>query len=197
MLTLKKTILNTIIVTSLTLISTDNVFASTIDIKTEIKEAKTISKIFVTSLKAELKKAMVSGGPIKAIEVCNTKAIPITQKIAKSHNIQLSRVSLKNRNPDNKPNDWQQSILKSFDSRAAKRENIKTIMFSEIAEHNGKKQFRFMKAIPTGDGCLVCHGTNIAPIVQEKLATLYPKDKAIGYEKGQIRGAIVITKELN
>lgn len=193
MLLLKKLTL----ISSLTLILVSPVQANTIDKKSEVNEAKTITKTFVKNLKSELKKAMVSGGPLKALEVCNTKAMPITAQVAKEYNVNLSRVSLKNRNPSNVPNTWQKAVLEDFDIRAAKGESVKKMAYSEIVELNNKKQFRFMKAMPTGSGCLVCHGKNIAPAVKEKLASLYPNDKATGYEKGQVRGAIVIIKDLD
>ena len=54
-----------------------------------------------------------------------------------------------------------------------------------------------MKALPTEQVCLGCHGANLAPEVQAKLSELYPVDKATGYELGQVRGAVVVQKNLN
>ncbi len=165
--------------------------------KAAVEEAKQITKAFGGALKAELQAAMKAGGPINALDVCNTKATPIAQSAAKAANVSVSRVSLKNRNPDNVPNDWQKAVLEDFDARAAKGEDVKKMGFSEIVEHDGKKQLRFMKALPTGDVCTKCHGSNIDEKVQAKITELYPDDKAIGYAKGQVRGAVVILKELN
>jgi hypothetical protein len=53
-----------------------------------------------------------------------------------------------------------------------------------------------MKAIPTAEVCLVCHGENIAPNIQAKLAELYPNDKAIGFNVGELRGAFSVTETL-
>ncbi len=167
----------------------------TFDKKAAVLEAKTITKAFGGALKGELKKAMKAGGPINALDVCNTKANPITEKAAKEHNALISRVSLKNRNPDNVPNDWQRAVLEDFNARAAKGESIKKMGFAEVVEHDGKKQLRFMKALPTGGLCLGCHGANIDANVQAKITELYPDDKATGYEKGQVRGAVVILKD--
>ena len=165
------------------------------DKKAAVAEAKTITKAFGSALKGELKKAMKAGGPINALEICNTKANPITEKAAKEHNALISRVSLKNRNPDNVPNDWQRAVLEDFNARAAKGESVKKMGFAEVVEHDGKKQLRFMKALPTGGLCLECHGTNIEADVQAKITELYPDDKATGYEKGKVRGAVVILKD--
>lgn len=167
------------------------------DKKAEIEQAKKITKAFTGELKAELKKAMKEGGPLNALKICNTEAMQITKRVAKEHGATLSRVSLKNRNPDNVPNDWQKAVLQDFDTRTANGEDIKTMAFADIIENEGKKQFRFMKALPTGGKCLECHGSEIDADVNAKLAELYPEDKATGYEKGQVRGAVVIVKELN
>jgi len=167
-----------------------------IDKKAEIEKAKKIAMAFGGELKAELKKAMKDGGPLNALEICNTKAMPITKRVAKEQGATLSRVSLKNRNPENAPNDWQKAVLEDFDARTAKGEDIKTMAFADIIENEGKKQLRFMKALPTGGKCLECHGSEIDADVSAKLAELYPQDKATGYEKGQVRGAVVIVKDL-
>ncbi len=53
-----------------------------------------------------------------------------------------------------------------------------------------------MKAVPTGKVCLSCHGETVAPEVEQKLAELYPDDKARGYKEGDIRGAFVVVKPL-
>jgi len=171
--------------------------SASVDKKAAIEEAKKITKDFSTSLKTELKAAMKAGGPINALTVCNTKAMPITQEVAKKHKAQLSRVSLKNRNPENVPNFWQKAVLEDFDKRAAKGEDIVKMAYASVVDNNGKKQLRFMKAMPTGDVCLTCHGEKIDGKVKAKLKELYPNDKATGYKKGQVRGAIVVVKDLN
>jgi len=168
-----------------------------IDKKAAIEEAKKITMAFGGALKSRLQAAMKEGGPINALSVCNTEAMPITAQAAKENNALVSRVSLKNRNPNNTPNDWQKAVLEDFDTRASKGEYIKKMAFAKIVDNNGKKQLHFMKALPTGGICLTCHGSNIAPDVQAKLKELYPDDKATGYQLGQVRGAIVVVKDIN
>ena len=162
-----------------------------------VQEAKKITMAFGGALKKELITAMKAGGPSNALDVCNTQAMPITMQASTDHNAIVSRVSLKNRNPNNVPNEWQKKVLEEFDARSAKGESIKSMAFSKIVEENGKKSLHFMKALPTEGACLLCHGKNISKNVQAKLNKLYPDDKAVGYELGQVRGAIVVTKELN
>lgn len=173
-----------------------NVAGGDMDLAAHIQSAKKTTKAFGGALKAELKKAKKAGGLLQAIDVCNTEAMPITERVAKEQGATLSRVSLKNRNADNVPNDWQKTVLEDFDARFAKGESVKKMAFAKIVENDGKKQFRFMKALPTGGKCLDCHGSEIDADVSAKLAELYPNDKATGYQKGQVRGAIVIVKDL-
>lgn len=169
---------------------------ATAEQKADIDSAKQITKAFGGALKKELMTAMKAGGPISALEVCNEKAIPITTQSAKDQGAEINRVSLKNRNPDNVPNAWQAKILSDFDKRAAAGESIETMAFAGVVENNGKKQLHFMKALPTGKTCLSCHGSELGTNVSTKIKELYPEDKAVGYAENQVRGAIVVVKDI-
>ena len=160
----------------------------------EIAHAKVAIKQFAGALQNELKTAMQAGGPVAAIGVCNTQAMPITAQVATEHGLQLDRVSLKNRNPENAPNNWQAAVLKDFDRQQAAGKNIAKLTWSETVNTDSGREFRFMKAIPTGELCLNCHGSQLTPDVSRVLADLYPEDRATGYGVGEIRGAFVVTK---
>jgi len=164
------------------------------DTEAEIARAKSTIKQFAGALQTELKTAMQAGGPVAAIGVCHTQAMPITAQVAAEHGIQLSRVSLKNRNPANVPNDWQVAVLKDFDRQQAAGKDITKLAWSETVTVDNGQEFRFMKAIPTGDVCLKCHGSQLAPEVVQVLADIYPDDRATGYKVGDIRGAFVVTR---
>ena len=167
------------------------------DSNAEIAAAKTAIKELATSLQSELKAAMQTGGPVAAIGVCNTKAMPITQKVAAEQGMHLGRVSLRNRNPVNLPNEWQATVLEDFQRQKAEGKAIESLAWSETVNVNGEQEFRFMKAIPTGKICLMCHGTEISPQIEEVLTDLYPADRAKGYGEGDIRGAFVVTRQLS
>jgi len=167
------------------------------DTNTEAAAAKEAIKGLATALQAELKGAMQTGGPVAAIGICKTQAIPITQKTAIEQDMLLSRVSLKNRNPANLPNDWQTTVLEEFEQQKAAGKEIGDLVWSETVNVGGEKEFRFMQAIPTGAVCLSCHGTNLSPEVSLVLTDLYPQDRATGYREGDIRGAFVVTRKLS
>ena len=168
----------------------------TTDIDTEINQARSVIRTFAGTLKGELQAGIKAGGPVTALEVCNTNAPQIAMKVATETGMQVSRVSLKNRNPDNAPNVWQKAILEDFEIRNAAGADPTTLEFSEVVEHDGNKEFRFMKAIPTGGVCLACHGESLASDVQETITTLYPDDKATNFKLGDLRGSFVVTKTL-
>jgi hypothetical protein len=108
----------------------------------------------------------------------------------------VGRTSLKLRNPANKPDAWEQEVLEQFDARKAAGETLEKMEFHEVVDAEGVKTFRYMKAIPTGEVCLKCHGTEIDPKVQAELLRLYPSDEATGYALGDIRGAFTLSKPL-
>jgi len=162
----------------------------------EQAEAQAAIAAFAGALKAELTSAMQAGGPLNAIEVCNERAPTIAARVSVEKGMRLSRVSLRNRNPDNAPNDWQAAVLQQFETRQAAGEDLGVLLWQDVAESNSQREFRFMKAIPTAPLCLGCHGESIAPPVAEKIAELYPDDRATGFREGDIRGAFVVTKAL-
>ena len=178
-----------------TLLLTSTVYANQVNL--EKKKAMPAIKEFAGKLKGEMKSTMKSSGPVAAIQVCSNKAPGIAQAVGKKHKIKIARTSLKLRNPDNAPDAWEQNVLTQFEKRKKKGEDVKKMAYASIVEMDGKKVFRMMKAIPTGQVCLKCHAEKINPKVEAKLKSLYPSDKARGFKLGDIRGAITIIKELN
>ena len=161
-----------------------------------VQQSRQTVKQFATQLKSELQAAMKAGGPTNAIGVCHTVAPAIAKKQSLEFGGEVARTSLKYRNPDDQPDAWQTTVLKKFDEQRAAGQAPTTLEHYEVIEADGRKTFRYMKAIPTGEVCLNCHGKDIKQPIAEKLDTLYPQDKARGYSKGEIRGAFTIEKSL-
>lgn len=166
------------------------------DIDSLAAESREAIKAFAGNLQGELKAAMQDGGPVNAIGVCHTVAPDIAESVSAARGIDVARRSLRNRNPDNAPNDWEKVVLEEFEARKSAGESVDSLDFAALVETDGGREFRYMKAIPTGEVCLNCHGTDIEPDVVDKLDELYPADKARGFSMGDIRGAFRITKSL-
>ncbi len=157
------------------------------------EEAKGAVQAMGGKLKGELEAAMKAGGPVEALNVCKDKAPEIAKAVSAEKGVQVSRVSLKNRNPEmGAANEWQTKVLNDFEAKKAAGTDPATIAYAEVVGN----EFRFMKAIPTGEVCLKCHGTDLSPAVTAKLTELYPNDKATGYKEGDLRGAFVVVKNL-
>jgi len=168
------------------------------DIAKRTEGARNAVKSLSGTLGQELAQAMEAGGPTKAIEVCNEKAPAIAAEISRKEGWWVARTSLKLRNRANAPDAWEIAVLEEFEVRKAAGENPAELEHGEIVNVDGKKQFRYMKAIPTAERpCLTCHGGQIAPAVTAVLDRRYPGDQARGFKAGDIRGAFTITQPMN
>lgn len=152
-------------------------------------EARQVAKQFLGSLKPELGKAMKSGGPVHAVGKCHEISPEIAQQLSESTGWQVNRVSLKPRATTATADTWETRTLQWFDTQAAAGKDVTKLEKFEIVKIDGQDTYRYMKAIPTGDVCLTCHGTAVPASVSAKVLELYPNDKATGYHKGEIRGA--------
>ncbi len=159
--------------------------------------ARKLMKDFGKELKSELMKGMKSGGQTGAIEACNSQAPIIAQELSDSTGWKIGRTSLRVRNSDTTPDDWEKTVLENFETQFKSGEDIKTLEFTDTVKIDGSEYFRYMKAIPTSTVCLNCHGSNIKDSIKEKISQLYKKDKAINFEKGDIRGAFTLSKKIN
>ena len=167
------------------------------DMEQRVEQSRAVVKEFGGALKTELKKAIKEGGALQAITVCNTVAPAIAKHQSTKHGWDVGRTSLKPRNPDNAPDSWEKSVLEEFEARKQAGESPAKMEYFAIVEQDGKKEFRYMKAIPVKKKpCLACHGTNIKAEIATALDKLYLDDKARGYKAGDIRGAFSITQPM-
>lgn len=162
-------------------------------------QGKALIQEFAGSLQSELKAAMQAGGPVEAITVCNIRAPEITAAISEgSDGWEIARSSHKLRNPANAPDAYTEAAIQEFLARQAAGESAADLVKTEIVSEDGQKVFRMVKAIPTGDVCLNCHGGDqVTPAVEEALAEYYPEDQARGFKPGEMRGVFTLTKVLD
>ena len=159
-------------------------------------EARQLVKQFASELKGRLVAGMKAGGPVNAIGFCNIEAPGIASKISSNSGWRVARTSLKLRNPGNQPDAWEKKVLEQFEAERLAGEDPTTLEHSETVTQNGKSTYRYMKAIPTGELCLACHGSHLAEGTSNKLAELYPEDRATGFSVGELRGAFSLEKDL-
>lgn len=163
-----------------------------------LDEARKVASTVPPKLLAVLTEEIKKGGPEGAIDVCRERAPKMAAAASAETGWQIRRVSLKNRNPKAVPDDWERAALEDFDRRAAAGEQPAALEKGETVADGDKKVYRYIKALPTQDLCLSCHGTpeRISPAVKARLQELYPEDKGAGYGLGQVRGAMTIKRPL-
>ncbi len=161
-----------------------------IPVEQRVAKAREITQLFSDRLRAGLSAALKSGPAANAIGLCHTLAPDLTTQIGEDTGIELARVALKLRNPENAPDEWEEKVLQSFLAQALAGADVARLEHYEIiATAEGDKMFRYMRAIPVGEKCLACHGTDVKQDVKAEIARLYPEDKATGYRVGELRGA--------
>ncbi|MBN8455453.1 DUF3365 domain-containing protein [Accumulibacter sp.] len=146
-----------------------------------------------------MQETVATEGVAGAIGVCKDLAPQLIVKKREETGWDIRRVSLKTRNAERgTPDAWEAAQLADFDRRAAGGEKPETIEKSEIVSVNGRPVLRYMKALPVSEVCLGCHGPvdGLDADLRRKLADHYPSDRATGYAKGQIRGALTVKRPL-
>lgn len=154
--------------------------------------AGSVPPMLLSVLTEEIKQSGLEG----AIAMCRDEAPKLARAASQETGWAVRRVSLRNRNPKAVPDAWERAALLEFDRRAVAGEKPATLERAELVQEDGRAVYRYMRALPTQELCLGCHGTDdrLSPAVKARLAALYPDDKAVGYGLGQIRGAMTIRK---
>ena len=177
------------------------VFAGEDPLSQRANDSREVIQQFAQQLQGELGRAMGSGGPVAAIEVCQQEAPGIAAAMSSQHGWTVGRTTDKLRNPDNAPDAWEAEVLAQFAERIEQGEPAMGMSHYEVVSQNGREVFRFMSAIgmpPMEQApCLMCHGTDIRADVKAKLDELYPNDQALNYRPGMLRGAFTISQPMD
>ncbi|NQW66651.1 MAG: DUF3365 domain-containing protein [Burkholderiales bacterium] len=164
-----------------------------------LKQSRNLSLSMLKELGAKLQSSMAEGGAINAIGVCHLQAPEIANRVSTENQVIVSRVGTRTRNPVmGVPNAWQAKALAQFEAGLARGDKPADMEYSEtVTKPDGGKEFHFAKPVLMQPMCLACHGNSdqINPEVKAKLSELYPNDKAINYQAGQLRGAVVLTRQ--
>ena len=146
-----------------------------------------------TQLGKNLIAALQRGGTLEAIPFCNIRAIPITDSMAMSAHVQIQRVTNKARNPKNKANDYETSLIKEYQTQIAKGHKLQP----HLANYEDAEIYYF--PILTNAMCLQCHGKpgeEVQAVTLESLKQYYPQDMALGYGPNEVRGLWKVAPKL-
>ena len=133
---------------------------------------------FKRDLQAALRQGLAEG-PEQAIRVCRLEAPRIASALS-TEDVRVGRTSHKLRNPRNAPKPWMVPLLAEY------RANPKQAQPRAVALEN--RRVGYAEPIFVQPPCLTCHGDDIPQPVRERLAELYPEDRATGFRSGDFRG---------
>jgi hypothetical protein len=165
--------------------------ASTVD-SVALARARTAADDLGRDLMGLLTSELQRGGPEAAIAVCADSAQRRTARHS-AEGIMVRRVGTRIRNPANRPDAVETAALQSFAAAlAAGRVPGDTAFGFEAPD--GAREVRFLRPIRVAQPCLACHGppASFSPAVRGLLSARYPQDEAVGYQVGDLRGAISV-----
>ena len=193
---MKKIIISTVLLLSF-------LFIQCAEKKNEVSEdqlnaMRTTSTDFMKELKGILIEQIQTGGVIQAVAVCSDTAQLLTNEFGVERGVFIKRVSMKNRNKNNYPDDFEKRTLNRFELLKQNNELNNETEYAEIITEGDYKYLRYLKPILVQAECLNCHGnqTDMMPEVNNLIVEKYPQDKATGYKVGDLRGAVSITKSI-
>ena len=136
--------------------------------------------------KRDLQRALRDGlaqGVVEAIDSCKLQAPEIADALSRD-GIRLGRTSHRLRNPSNAAPAWVVPILEAYANDPLDRAP-RTVAFR-------KKRSGYVEPIIHRPLGLTCHGDNLAPEVAMRIKELYPADRAVGFQVGDLRGVFWI-----
>jgi hypothetical protein len=161
-------------------------------VQSALVEARVAARELAVYLKGLLMEELARRGFEDAIAVCAEIAQERTADYRKTFKNDIRRVSLRRRNPANEPDDYERTVLESFDRLPV--DARPTAEHWEVVSEDGSESLRYLKPLVASALCLTCHGTRetILPEVSAVLAKHYPDDQGTGFDVGDVRGAITI-----
>lgn len=169
------------------------------DVAALSKETRETTQPLLAKVVGTVKESLNKSTPHETVDTCREKLPGMVKEMREKTGWNIRRVSLKTRNAERgTPDEWEAKVLADFDRRAAAGEKREQLEAGEIVASAEGRVFRYMRALPVQEACLTCHGdtAKLTPELKDKLATLYPKDQATGYQLGQIRGALTVKRPL-
>lgn len=139
---------------------------------------------FAQTLRSKLQSAIAQGGPVNAVRVCSEEAPRVAREVAARHHVEIGRSSLRTRNAGNAGPAWVAQWLTAQGERSAQG-------LAPVRSREGDR-VRLLRPLAVEGVCVTCHGAREAmpPALRDALAARYPDDHAVGYQPGDLRGAL-------
>lgn len=134
------------------------------------------------ALLRELTEKTRAGGPAFAIKSCHIDVIGIIQRIGRQEGVAAGRTSDRLRSPANAPQPWAAALVAA---NAGHRARDVPGFVVDLGDKVG-----VLRPIAHRPMCAGCHGAaeTLEPVVRAELRDRYPRDRAVGFTEGEIRG---------
>ncbi len=148
-------------------------------------------------LMGELTAAMAQGGPEKAVDVCHTRALPLTAApVPGEPRVQaVKRTSLRLRNPANAPDGAERAALDHVAALLRAGRPVPAALVQKVERPGADLEWRFYRPVTVQAACLACHGPieGQSAALRTLLRQRYPADAATGYAVGEWRGLVRVS----
>lgn len=158
-----------------------------------IARGNQISQTLSGALMGKLMAEIQANGAPAAIQYCSLQALPMTDSISKAEQAWISRISHRNRNPQNAADATELELIASYQAQLNRAESLAPQLVMREKKPVYYAPIRIASAV-----CLQCHGktgSDISPDLQEELRKRYPEDKATGFAEGELRGLFKVRFE--
>jgi PAS domain S-box-containing protein len=153
-------------------------------LKGAVDTARTISRQII-EMRDYLSKSVTSEPEQNENLIPQVAASRVARQLTRGSNYYVRQVSLRYRNPDNRPDDFESALLTTFrDAKAAET--------WQVTSQGGKKSLRYLLPMVGDASCLACHGSydTAPPFVQRR----FPRGhSSYGYRVGEVIGAVSVS----
>lgn len=153
-------------------------------LKGAIDNARTISRQIIET-RDYLSKSVTSEPEHNENLIPQVAATRVAQQLTRGSSYYVRQVSLRYRNPDNRPDSFETSQLKTFRDAAA-------VETWQVTMDKGKKSLRYLLPMVSDESCLTCHGSyDTAPVFIQRR---FPRGHfSYGYKVGEVIGAVSVS----
>ena len=156
----------------------------TLILKVAIDNARNIAKQIIET--RDYMSSVVRGEPEGNYSlVPQVVATQVAKRMTKDSKYYVRQVSLRYRNPENRPDDYETRQLREFAGKAVKETYT-------VVRVKGEQSFRYMQSMVAEKSCLECHGSyEQAP---QFIRTRFPRGHySYNYKIGEVIGAVSVT----
>jgi len=153
-------------------------------LKGAIDNARTISRQIIET-RDYLSKSVTSEPEHNENLIPQVAATRVAQQLTRGSNYYVRQVSLRYRNPDNRPDNFETAQLTAF-------RDVKAAETWQVSREKGRESLRYLLPMVSDESCLTCHGSyDTAPgFIQRR----FPRGHfSYGYKVGEVIGAVSVS----